>query len=292
VGKCSALTGVFFSILALGLYWPGSVVVISPEFELETFELDQQVGAVDGLRWHDGWLYIASEGSSAVYRADAAGHVESLSEGELSSPEDLVIDASGTVYVTDDDAGGVWALRAGQPAERIDAGEALLSTEGIALLPSGLLAIGDGASGRVALHSRDGSPQSEWNLPEITKPESMAVADDGSVYIADDAGGVIIRRAAEGDVRAALDRRDGIQEPETLLWHDGWLYIVDNAAGRLVRYREGCPLEAIAQFGGDLKNVQGIAADDAGNLYLSVQSDLEANEGHLLRFVRRTSPRR
>lgn len=289
MGKLSALSGVFFAILALGLYWPGSVVVIAPEFKVETFKLDREVGAVDGLRWHEGWLYLASEGSSSVYRVDSAGHVETLSEGELSSPEDLVVDASGAVYVSDDDAGGAWAVRAGKPAERIHGGEALLSTEAIALLPSGMLAIGDGEAGRIVLLSPDGRLQGEWEIPQITKPESIAVADGGDVFIADDAGGVVVRRTEQGDVHAALDRRDGIQEPETLLYHDGWLYIVDNSAGRLVRYREGRPMEAIAQFGGDLKNIQGIAADDAGNLYLSVQSNLEANEGFLLRFVRRTS---
>lgn len=289
MGKCSALTGVFFSILAIGLYWPGSAVVISDEFELETFELDREVGAVDGLRWHDGWLYLASEGSSSVFRADSTGHVEVLNEGELSSPEDLVIDESGTAYVTDDDKGGAWAVRAGEPARRIDSGEALVSTEAIALLPSGLLAVGDGVRGRVVLLSTDGRRQDEWQLPGIKKPESIAVAADGTIFVADDAGGVIVSRTAGGATRVALDRGDGIQEPETLLWHDGWLYIVDNAAGRLVRYREGLPLEAIAQFGGDLKNIQGIAADDAGNLYLSVQADLGNNEGYLLRFIRQPS---
>jgi sugar lactone lactonase YvrE len=289
VGKCSALTGVFFSILALGLYWPGSAVVICPEFELETFELNREVGAVDGLRWHDGWLYLASEGSSSVFRADVSGHVEVLNEGELSSPEDLVIDESGAAYVTDDDKGGAWAVRVGEPARRIDSEETLVSTEAIALLPSGVLAIGDGERGCVVLLSTDGRPQELWQLPAIKKPESIAVAADGTVFVADDASGVIVGRTPDGATRVVLDRGDGIQEPETLLWHDGWLYIVDNAAGRLVRYREGLPLEAIVQFGGDLKNIQGIAADDDGNLYLSVQSDLGSNEGYLLRFIRQPS---
>ena len=40
-------------------------------------------------------------------------------------------------------------------------------------------------------------------------------------------------------------------------------------------------------FGGTWANVQGITSDESGNLYVSVQSDLDADRGYILRLARR-----
>jgi hypothetical protein len=40
-------------------------------------------------------------------------------------------------------------------------------------------------------------------------------------------------------------------------------------------------------FGGSLANIQGIAADESGSLYLSVQSDLKARKGYILKLSRK-----
>ncbi|NUQ62192.1 MAG: hypothetical protein HUU20_06875 [Pirellulales bacterium] len=291
MGKLTVLAGVAFTLVTLPLHWRGSAIVVDPDYTMETLALDRDVGAVDGLRWRQGWLYLASEGSSAVYRADVRGHVELLAARDdgIASPEDLIVDDSGDVFFTDDDAGGLWRLRPGERAKRIDAPDcALAATEGIAELPSGQLLVGDAVSGRIVVLTREGRQAEIWKLAGVSKPESIAVADRGRTYVADDPSGRVWRRNADGTTAIVVDRGDGLKEPETLLYDAGVLYIVDNVAGRLLRYREGRPVQPIAQFAGRLQNIQGIAADSAGNLYLSVQADLARNQGYLLKLVRRS----
>ena len=80
----------------------------------------------------------------------------------------------------------------------------------------------------------------------------------------------------------------------------GWDYVADRPfAGGLARVatvvdslRARYPgrvimVDAGDLIQGDLANVQGIAADPAGNLYVSVQADLETGRGYVLRLIRR-----
>ncbi|MBM4002915.1 MAG: hypothetical protein FJ295_06435 [Planctomycetes bacterium] len=67
------------------------------------------------------------------------------SQSGLQSPEDLVVDADGNVYFTDDDAGGVWRFTIdGAVSGLATRNDGLRSTEGIALAENGHLLIGDG----------------------------------------------------------------------------------------------------------------------------------------------------
>lgn len=288
MGRLCVLAAVAFAILAVNSYWRGGAVVVDSGYRLELLPLDRDVGAADGLYWHRGWLYVASEGTSSVYRLDSTGTVETLATGEqgFSSPEDLVVDDDGVVYFTDDDVGGLWRIAPGSQALQIDrSSPPLMSTEAIARLGSGDLLVGEGTTGQIVVFDSNGRQRSRFSVPGIHKPESIAVGDDGSLYIADDQGGCIVRQTASGKTEDLFTRRDGLQEPETIVLANRTLYVVDNKAGRLLRSRSGGPLEPIAQFGGELKNIQGIALDDGGVIYLSVQSDLRFNHGHLLRLV-------
>lgn len=324
MGKVAIVTVVLFVGAAFQLYWPGSALVVDNQYTLEILRFDRPVGSVDGLCWKDGWLYMAGEGSSAIYRANSRGQVEALATASdgLMSPEDLVVTKDGTVWWTDDDAGGIWHLNPGQPESRLvesdvqDHGDVeirnrslqplaparclvkwrtsvtdvddqrMVSTEALGLRHSGEMLIGDGAAGRVVELTEGSFVSSAIRLPGIVKPESIVVTEDDRWYVADDSGGVIIRVDHDGKTTRVLDKNDGIVEPESLYYADHTLYIVDNSSGRLLRYDERNGLTAIAQFSGRLKGLQGIAGDDNGNLYLSVQSDLARNEGYVLRLKR------
>lgn len=289
MGKLTLVAGLIFTAITVGAYWRGSAIVVVDDYRLELLSTSSPLGAADGLCWHQGWLYVAAEGSSAIYRVDGQGTVETLATRDdgISSPEDLVVDDAGVIYFSDDDIGGVHKLVPGKKAARFEQTvKPTSTTEGIALLPSGTVLIGDNSNHEVVLLDVAGRQIDSWQLSAIHKPESIAVGEGGSVYIADDHAGCIVRRDSSGKAEVVLSKRDELQEPETIHFASGTLYIVDNAAHRLLRYREGAGLEPMVQFGGSLRNIQGVTSDDAGNLYLSVQSNLERNEGYLLKLVK------
>jgi serine/threonine-protein kinase len=244
----------------------------------------------DGLLWADGRLYVADEGGSAVrsWRPGSRPAILADSNAGLASPEDLVRDGTGNVYFTDDTRGGLWRT---DPAGRTEAvvppGRGLPSTEGLGLSPAGDLVVGDALGHRVLKVRPDGS-LSVLIGPErkIAKPESFAFDAAGNLYIADNRENVLYLLRTDGSLHRAIADRSGFS-PESLHFSGGALFITDSDNGKLFRYSPDDGLSVVAVFGGSLANVQGIAADAAGALYVSVQSDLEGRKGYILKLSRK-----
>lgn len=243
--------------------------------------------APDGLLWHDGALIMADEGGSAVRLWRPGEPIRTLAgaSAALASPEDIVRDSAGNLYVSDDDAGGVVRIDPQGRATRLVSGVA--STEGIAIAPSGLLLVSDREGRRILAVAPDGR-LSVLVGPEagIAKPESLAFDGGGSLYIADNSDDILYLLTSDGRLHRPIAGRDGFS-PESIAFAGGALFITDSEHGALFRYSPEDGLEPIALFSGALSNVQGIAADPAGNLYVSVQADLEAGRSYVLRLSRR-----
>jgi sugar lactone lactonase YvrE len=267
------------------------VLVEDPAYRAEVL-LSQKDGITspDGLRWESGRLYIADEGGSAVRLWSPGKAVETLATARdgLRSPEDLARGADGALYVTDDDAGGVWRIGAAGGAAHVVAPRGpLASTEALALAPSGALLVGGGEAGRIAAVSPQGKAVL---LPlRIAKPESFAFDAAGNLYIADNEEDVLYLVTADGRLRRPIAQREGFS-PETLHFSGGVLFVTDSANGKLHRYSPEDGLTTFAVFAGELANLQGITSDDAGSLYVSVQSDLKGGRGYILRLSRGTRP--
>lgn len=244
----------------------------------------------DGLHWAGGRLYVADEGGSAVraWRPGTRPAILADSGAGLASPEDLVRDSAGNVYFTDDTRGGLWRTdTAGRTSALVEPGRGLSSTEGLGLSPAGDLVVGDAQGHRVLKVTKDGS-LSVLIGPErkIAKPESFAFDGSGSLYIADNSDNVLYRLAADGRLHRAVADRPGFS-PESLHFAGGALFITDSDNGKLFRYTPDEGVSVVAVFGGTLANVQGIAADESGALYLSVQSDLKGRKGYILKLSRK-----
>ena len=246
--------------------------------------------APDGLLWHEGGLLMADEGGSAIrYWRPGAG-IRTLADAHdgLSSPEDLVRDRAGTIYFTDDDTGGVRRIdQEGRVSWLARPELGLASTEGLVLAPSGLLLAGDQDGHRIQGVAPDGAVTTL--LPAeggIAKPESMAFDDEGNLYIADNEADILYLVTRDGRLHRPIAGRGGFS-PESIAWADGALFITDSRNNALYRYSPEAGLAPIAIFSGDLANVQGIAVDPEGNLYVSVQADLDAGRGYILRLARR-----
>jgi hypothetical protein len=123
----------------------------------------------------------------------------------------------------------------------------------------------------------------------IAKPESFAFDEAGNLYIADNRDNVLYRLTSEGVLQRLIADR-GDFSPESLHFAGGALFITDSDHGKLFRYTPADGLKAIALFGGTFANIQGIAADGSGDLYLSVQSDLKARKGYILKLSRLPRP--
>ncbi|HEX8467998.1 MAG TPA: hypothetical protein VF620_09350 [Allosphingosinicella sp.] len=244
----------------------------------------------DGLLWADGTLYVADEGGSAVraWRPGTRPAILADARSGLASPEDLVRDPAGNVYFTDDTRGGLWRTDpAGRTVALVAPGRGLPSTEGLGLSPAGDLVVGD-APGHRVLKVRPDGILSVLVGPEknIAKPESFAFDDSGNLYIADNRENVLYLLRPDGRLHRAISDRPGFS-PESLRFAGGTLFITDSDNGKLFRYTPDDGLNVIALFGGSLANIQGIAADESGALYLSVQSDLKGRKGYILKLSRK-----
>lgn len=266
----------------------GMVMVLDPAYRAEMLgSTADGFTSPDGLRWIGGKLYIADEGGRAVRVWTPGRGLATLADARsgLSSPEDVVVDGSGTIFWSDDNVGGVWRLAPGGQA--VQAGKPLMpSTEGIALAPDGAVLIGDARAHRVIRMDKVGR-FSVFLGPErgISKPESMAFDDRGDLYIADNKDNVLYLLTRDGRLHRTIHDRPGFS-PESILYSGGALYITDSDDGKLYRYTPADGLVPIAMFAGELANVQGIAADEKGNLYVTVQSDLKGGRGYIVRLAR------
>jgi sugar lactone lactonase YvrE len=264
------------------------VLTVEPGWTAEVAASEKDgFASPDGLLWADDILYVADEGGSAVraWRPGTRPTILADSRAGLASPEDLVRDSAGNVYFTDDTRGGLWRI-AGRTAAVI-APDRLPSTEGLGLSPAGDLVVGDASGHRVLKVAPDGT-LSVLVGPEkkISKPESFAFDDKGNLYIADNRENVLYLLRPDGRLHRAIADRPAFS-PESLLFSGGALFITDSDNGKLFRYTPDDGLNVVAVFGGSLANIQGIAADDKGGLYLSVQSDLEGRKGYILKLSRK-----
>jgi sugar lactone lactonase YvrE len=211
--------------------------------------------------------------------------VRTLADGGagLSSPEDLAIGADGTLYASDDDTGGIWRIGPGGRAERL--APQVASSEGLTMAPSGQLLVGDPERHRVLAFAADGRAARSLRH-DIAKAESFAFDSAGNLYIADNRDQRLYLLTPSGALHRPIADRGGFS-PESLHFAGGALFITDSDHGKLYRYTPEDGLATIAVFGGSLANVQGITSDEAGNLYVSVQSDLKGRRGYILRLAAR-----
>src|SRR5258706_13422893 len=188
-------------------------------------------------------------------------------------PEDLVMDNDGNIFFTDDDAGGLWEVDA-LGGTHLIAGKdkGLISTEGIALAADGSLLVGDGEQHEVFRVTRDGKVAELLGKEYgIAKPESMVFDDKGNLYIAENEDNVLYLLDLNHQLHRIVDRKDTFS-PATIYFLKGSLYITASRNGKLYVSTPNEEVKPIAAFGGQLKNVQGIALDDQGNIFVSVQS--------------------
>lgn len=247
------------------------------------------ISSPDGLRLRGNQLWIADEGGSACRVFDLQSRTMSTlcdREAGIRSPEDLVLDGNGNFYFTDDEAGGVWRVDAkGNCSLLAGREQGLDATEAIAIAPDGRLLVGDAIHHQVLALSPDTAKTVVLIGPErdIHKPESFAWDESGNLLIADNREQVVYRYSSDGRLTELIHRQPDFS-PESIHYANQTLYITDSRAGKLRRFTPTSGLETVAAFGGAYRSVQGVTTDSAGNIYVSIQTDLKDKIGFVLRL--------
>lgn len=269
-----------------------AVVLYEPGYAIDVvIDNEDGITSPDGLWWDSGMLYIADEGGSAIRRWDGT-RLETLADATsgIASPEDLVVDAQGQIWFTDDTAGGLWRVNP-DGAQKVAGSQEITESEGIALRGDGTIWVGDGRTGRIQAFKADARRPAPvaagW---QVAKPESMALAPDGVLWLADNRRDRLLRIEADGTAREWLLPND--LSPETIAAHGEALWITDSHNGRLYRLEKDGEFKVVALFLADFININGIAVDTAGAVYVSIQSDLAMGRGYIVRFVPPTGEKR
>ena len=261
----------------------GGVVVFDENYTAETIGTISGVpSSPDGLAWHEGSLYVADEGGSAVRKLGPRGW-ETLADASsgIMSPEDIVVDADGRIFFTDDSAGGLWTVTDGGAKLVTEAGFGNTPTEGLGIASSGQLLVGNARSRRVGVvDPAAGGPPGDLASFEIGKPESIAVGSDGTTWVADNEADLLYKFApgAPGPIKLSWP---GVS-PESIALAGQTLWMTDSYNGKVYRLQGNERLETVALLAGKLNNVSGITSDPAGSIYVSIQTDLKAREGTIV----------
>ena len=290
--KCLAIAlgAIFLLTSCKAMGKEGLVLMTDQSYKATIFATNKiGIGSPDGILWNQGKLYLADEGGVALEVWNQNDGLKKLMDGQFGtkSPEDLVMDAQGNIFFSDDDAGGVWEVDAtGKPRLLAGKDKGLFSTEGIALAPDGTILVGDADAHEVFKVTKEGAVSVFLGREfEIDKPESMAFDDKGNLYIADNEKNVLYLLDTNHRLHVVIDRKDQFS-PETIFYSKGSLYITDSHANKLYMYTPNEELKTIAAFGGQLKNVQGVTVDERGDIYVSVQSDLKHNVGFIIKITK------
>ena len=273
---------------ACGVDQKGMVLLTDQSYRASIFSTNKDgITTPDGLLWRNGQLWIADEGGSALRVWRPGAGVQTLAEATLGlqSPEDLVMDADGNVFWSDDDTGGVWERDAnGKTFQFVGKDKGLISTEAIALAPNGDLLVGDGLKHQVFSVTRSGEVSVFLGVGYgIRKPESMVFDEKGNLYIADNEDNIVYLLTPEMKLQRLLEKREGFS-PETLWYAHGTLFITDSYAGKLYRFTPEDGLQTIAVFGGKLATVNGVTMDEQGSIYLSIQTNLKRKIGYIVKL--------
>ena len=236
---------------------------------------------LDNLAIDDrGWVYVSNPAFNRVTEIDPeSGATRVIVEGKLSLPGDIAIGRNGTgdaLFIAD-----FWGNRFADP----DTGTLTMFPPPQGVTASASIAISDDYYAVSSIWPFGVVYVVERATNKLTKrvavgaPYGMAFLGDGSLLVADYKNNQILQLGAgkSRDKNIVVDNLDGpvgLAVDEKL----GMIYVSEYNGGRIIRFpldRAICTdavaqdCETIESIAADLEKPEGIATDDAGNLFVA-----------------------
>jgi sugar lactone lactonase YvrE len=198
-----------------------------------------------------------------------------LGSVSLSTPEGILVDAAGTVYVSDTVNNRIIQISAaGVTSVMSISGVTINLPTGLAKDPAGVLYVADSGNNRVVKVDTSGTG-TVVSTPSITlnSPQGVAVDPSGNIYIADSGNSQIVKVTSSGT--ASVFALTGLGTPLNIpfgLVTDpaGNLYIADSSNNRIVKSTPAGAASVMPVTGGvTLNNPTGVSFDIEGTLQVA-----------------------
>jgi sugar lactone lactonase YvrE len=178
------------------------------------------------------------------------------------SAEDFALDSEGYVWSVSNN--GLFRAAYGEPAELIVPGVANGFTSGTAILPGGDIVFADVSTGAVIRVSPEGEASTVQG--GLAYPNGLTVDQDGWVYVAEDNGERVVRFDPDDPVTEIVVETSG---PNGLAFSTDFerLYIGSFDFGGAKEYEFSS--DTLSTINNSVPNVDGIAADECGNVYIT-----------------------
>ncbi|MEN8259433.1 MAG: NHL repeat-containing protein [Pseudomonadota bacterium] len=250
------------------------VIAEADRFTVEIFA-DNKNGLArpDGIFFSNGRLYVATASDVSVFGPDQKRTVLGDGTTGLKTPESIVVDNDGTVFVTDDTRNELLALRNGRAEVLLGASDGLRAIKGLAFDPAGNIFISDTEAAAVFQY-RDGKLSLYAStLQGLTVPEEMAFDKDRNLYITEEKQIQVIKVTPDGNSSIFVDESSGLGSPESIAIYGDHVYVTDSKKGAIFRFDLAGRGGPMVHFSNRYRNLEGIAFDDKGSIFVASRKD-------------------
>lgn len=239
----------------------------------------QEVLPFHGLdfRLSPSGVALDKDGNVYVTSASMYGRVVKLDHGSstpailpfngLYQPQDLAVDSSGAVYVTDFN-NRVVKLAAGSNSQTVLPFNGLNYPEGVAVDSAGNVFVADRGNDRVVELAAGSSNQTDLPFTGLNDPDGVAVDSAGNVYVTDSDNNRVLKLAA-GSTTATQLPFTGTTVPWGIgVDSAGNVYVTDHDTSKVLKLASGASAPTVLAFSG-LNTPLAVEADADGNVYVA-----------------------
>lgn len=184
------------------------------------------------------------------------------------APGGVAVDASGTVYVTNQTMyGRVVALPDGSSAPTVKPFNGLYEPQGIAVDPAGTIYVSD-FNNRVVKLTAGSNNQAVLPFNGLNYPEGVAVDAQSNVYVADRGNNRVLKLAPGSNEQTEVPF-NGLKNPDGVaVDSNGNIYVTDTDNNRVLELEAGTGNQTALPFTG-MSAPWGITVDATGNVYVT-----------------------
>jgi len=290
------LTGVQFNETRLNvfLFAIGTLIIIgwalSPAKIIDDAEFKAEIvlGPQDGMRHADDLFYdpevglvVGNEGGGNIILINGNG-VSTLSFPEMKDTDSVTV-YNGRIYASDSKSRKIFEIWKKTLNVFKESEEGSFNIpEGIAFGSDGSLIVLDESLGKVFKLKGNTIEAIASKSDGIFFPEGIAIGKNGEIYVTDDVQGMLF--LLDEDMTVVASKRNGLINPEDItISPQGNIYITDNGAKAIFKISGG-NVTKLVSFSDNYSDLQGIAIDDEGSLYV-VTSDGYASQSVMPSFI-------